>query len=94
MRRTSGARRMRARAFYRAVREALIRETVRAYEAEQVERLKQDARLAHDLSRRNNELLEDASVAFLACAWGRGKVGGSSERRACASCEVIIRLYL
>ena len=27
----------------------------RAYEAEQVERLKQDARLAHDLSRRNNE---------------------------------------
>ena len=35
----------------------------RAYEAEQVERLKQDARLAHDLSRRNNELLEDAYAA-------------------------------
>jgi hypothetical protein len=32
----------------------------RAYEAEQVERLKQDARLAHDLSRRNTQLLEDA----------------------------------
>ena len=35
----------------------------RVYEAQRLERLRQDAALAHDLSRRNEALLEDAYAA-------------------------------